>query len=205
MRPFPGGAQSRKKFFPATDSIRARLSWKGLSIAEWIANSGLEEHGLKWVRTEHLLAAHVGDRTALFHRDLSATLEGFRREFGAKEAEEWERFAAFASALMSAVGSLQHVKAPGLGGITDILDRLGEFGGDIEALIRTVLAPSCVVIDEWVSCSGDSRGCGSVFQPSADAAVGAGERSARVPASVVTWRAGRSPGGRNGGIDSSAP
>ena len=113
---------------------------------------GLENHGLRWVRTDHLLAAHIGDRTALFHRDLSNTIEGFRRYFGDEEATEWGRFAAFSSALMSAVGSLQHVKSPGIEGITGILDRLGEFGDDLEGLIRTVLAPSCIVIDEWLRC-----------------------------------------------------
>ncbi len=158
----PGGCTITEEIFPGYRFNTGAIELEGIVHSGVDRELGLEGHGLKWVRTEHLLAAHVGDRTALFHRDLSATLEGFRREFGAKEAEEWERFAAFASALMSAVGSLQHVKTPGLGGITDILDRLGELGGDIEALIRTVLAPSCVVIDEWVS-SPEIRAAAAAF------------------------------------------
>lgn len=150
--PVPGGCTITEEIFPGYRFNTGAIELEGIVHSGVDRELGLEEHGLNWVRTDHLLSAHIGDRTALFHRDLSMTLEGFRRDFGGKEAEEWERFAAFGSAVMSAVGSLQHVKTPGLGGITDILDRLGEFGDDIEGLIRTVLAPSCVVIDEWVSC-----------------------------------------------------
>ena len=150
--PVPGGCTITEEIFPGYRFNTGAIELEGIVHSGVDRELGLENHGLRWIRTDHILAAHIGDRTALFHRDLSATLDGFRREFGAKEAEEWGRFAAFASAVMSAVGSLQHVKAPGLGGVSGILDRLGEFGGDIEGLIRTVLAPSCVVIDEWVSC-----------------------------------------------------
>jgi beta-carotene ketolase (CrtO type) len=149
--PVPGGCTFTEEIFPGYRFNTGAIELEGMIHSGVDRDLGLEAHGLRWVRTEHLLAAHVADRTALFHRDLSATLEGFGREFGAKEAEEWSRFAAFASAVMLAVGSLQHVKADGLGGITNILDSLGDFGGDVEGLLRTVLAPACVVIDEWVS------------------------------------------------------
>jgi beta-carotene ketolase (CrtO type) len=150
--PVPGGCTVTEEVFPGYRFNTGAIELEGIAHSGVDRELGLANHGLRWVRTDHLLAAHIGDRTALFHRDLSTTLDGFRREFGRDEAEEWGRFAAFASAVMSAVGSLQHVTAPGMAGITDILDRLGDFGGDLEGLIRTVLAPSCVVIDEWLCC-----------------------------------------------------
>jgi beta-carotene ketolase (CrtO type) len=150
--PVPGGCTITEEIVPGYRFNTGAIELEGIVHSGIDRELGLEKHGLRWVRTDHLLAAHVGDRAALFHRDLSATLDGFRREFGANEAEEWERFEAFANALMSAVGSLQHVKSPGIGGITDILDRLGDFGDDTEGLIRTVLAPACAVIDEWLHC-----------------------------------------------------
>jgi beta-carotene ketolase (CrtO type) len=160
--PIPGGCTITEEIFPGYRFNTGAIELEGIVHSGVDRELGLENHGLRWVRTEHLLAAHIGDRTALFHRDLSTTLDGIRREFGAKEAEEWGRFAEFASTVMSAVGSLQHVKAPGMGGITDILDRLGEFGGDLEGLIRTVLAPACLVIDEWVS-SPEIRAASAAF------------------------------------------
>lgn len=150
--PFPGGCTITEEIFPGFRFNTGAIELEGLIHSGVDRELGLEKHGLRWVRTEHLLAAHVGDRTALFHRDLSKTLDGFRRDFGAAEAEDWERFVPFASAVMSAVGSLQHVKAPGMGGITEILDSLGEYASDLEDLLRTVLAPSCIVIDEWLRC-----------------------------------------------------
>jgi beta-carotene ketolase (CrtO type) len=150
--PVPGGCTFTEEIFPGYRFNTGAIELEGFVNGGIDRELGLESYGLRWIRTEHLLAAHVGDRTALFHRNLSTTLDGFRRDFGNDEAEEWGQFAAFASAVMSAVGSLQHVKAPGIGGITDSLDRLGDFGGDAEGLIRMVLAPSCVVIDEWLRC-----------------------------------------------------
>jgi len=149
--PVPGGCTVTEEIFPGYRFNTGAIELEGIVHSGVDQELGLERHGLRWVRTEHLLAAHTGNRTALFHRDLSETLNGFRRDFGNTEAEEWGKFAAFANKVMSAVGSLQHVKAPGLGGFADILDRLGEFNGDLEGLLRTVLAPSCAVIDEWVS------------------------------------------------------
>jgi beta-carotene ketolase (CrtO type) len=147
----PGGYTLTEEIVPGYRFNTGAIELEGIVQSGVDQDLGLQKHGLRWVRTGHLLAAHIGDRTALFHRDLSATVNGFRRDFGEKAAEEWGRFAAFASTVMSAVGSLQHVKDPGLGGITDILDRLGEYGGDLEGLLRTVLAPSSMVIEEWVS------------------------------------------------------
>ena len=54
--------------------------------------------------------------------------------------------------MMSAVGSLQHFKAPGLGGLSDIMGRLGNVGPEGDALMRTLLSPSCAVINEWLAC-----------------------------------------------------
>ena len=150
--PVPGGCTFTEEIFPGFRFNTGAIELEGIIHSGVDRELGLENHGLRWVRTDHLLAAHIGDRTALFHRDLSNTIEGFRRYFGDEEATEWGRFAAFSSALMSAVGSLQHVKSVGIEGITGILDRLGEFGDDPEGLIRTVLAPSCAVIDEWLRC-----------------------------------------------------
>jgi beta-carotene ketolase (CrtO type) len=160
--PVPGGCTITEEIFPGYRFNTGAIEIEGIVHSGVDRELGLEAHGLKWVRTEHLLAAHIGDRTTLFHRDLSATLEGFRREFGAEAAEEWGRFAEFASTVMAAVGSLQHVNAPGMGSITDILDRLGDFGGDLEGLIRAVLAPACVVIDERVS-SPEIRAAAAAF------------------------------------------
>jgi beta-carotene ketolase (CrtO type) len=150
--PVPGGCTITEEIFSGFRFNTGAIELEGLVHSGVDRELDLQSHGLRWVRTEHLLAAHVGERSALFHRDLSATLDGFRRQFGFEEAEEWEKFAVFANAVMSAVGSLQHVKTPGLGGLSGILERLGEFGDDPEGLIRTVLAPSCAVIDEWVRC-----------------------------------------------------
>src|SRR5580704_11401859 len=160
--PVPGGCTVTEEIFPGFRFNTGAIELEGMVHSGVDRELGLEEHGLRWVRSAHLLAAHVGDRTALFHRDLSLTLDGFRRDFGAEEAEEWGRFAAFANSLMSAVGSLQHVKMPGLGGVSEILDKLGNFADDLEGLIQTVLAPSCVVIDGWLS-SPEMRAAAAAF------------------------------------------
>jgi len=148
--PVPGGCTLTQEIFPGYRFNTGAIELEGFVASGIDRELGLEKHGLRWVRTQHLLAAHVGDRTALFHRDLSATLDGFRRDFGAEQAEEWREFAAFANTVMSAVGSLQHVKAPDITGIADLLDRLGDFTGDPATLLRTVLAPSSVVIEQWL-------------------------------------------------------
>ena len=150
--PVPGGCTFTEEIFPGYRFNTGAIELEGIVHSGVDRELGLESHGLHWVHTGHLLAAHVADRRALFHRDLSATLEGFRRDFGADQAEEWRQFAAFASAVMSAVGSLQHVQASDGIGFTDLIDRLGEYSGDAEALIRTVLAPSCALTEEWLGC-----------------------------------------------------
>jgi beta-carotene ketolase (CrtO type) len=160
--PVPGGCTVTEEIFPGYRFNTGAIELEGIVHSGIDRELGLDEHGLRWVRSEHLLAAHIGERTALFHRDLSETLNGFRRDFGNVEAEEWGKFAAFANTVMAAVGSLQHVKTPGLGGFTDILGRLGEIGGDLDGLLRTVLAPSCAVIDEWIS-SPEMRAAAAAF------------------------------------------
>jgi beta-carotene ketolase (CrtO type) len=150
--PVPGGCTVTEETVPGYKFNTGAIELEGIIHSGIDRELGLENYGLKWVRTEHLLAAHVGDRTALFHRDLAMTLGGFRRDFGAAAAEDWRRFSDFANAIMSAVGSLQHVKSAGLGDLNDVLDRLGDFGRDVQGLIRTVLAPSSAVIEEWLRC-----------------------------------------------------
>jgi beta-carotene ketolase (CrtO type) len=150
--PVPGGCCFTEEILPGYRINPGALELEGMVHSGIDRELNLRDHGLRWLRTAHLLAAHIGDRTALFHRDLSATLDGFRSNYGAAKANEWAQFAAFANQVMSAVGSLQHVKAPGMAGITDILGQLGDFEQDPEGLIRTVLAPSCAVIDEWLTC-----------------------------------------------------
>ena len=149
--PVAGGCTITEEIIPGFRFNTGAIEIEGIVHSGVDRDLQLEDHGLRWVRTDHLLTSHTGERTTLFHRDLVATLDGFRRDFGAAAAEEWQQFSEFGSAVMSAVGSLQHVKDPGFGGISDILDKLGNFADDLEGLIRTVLAPSCVVIDEWVS------------------------------------------------------
>lgn len=146
----PGGCTLTEEISPGFRFNTGAIELEGIVHSGVDRELNLENYGLRWVRTNHLLAAHVGERTALFHRDLPVTLEGFRKQFGPAETEEWARFATFANTMMSAIGSLQHVKSPGVGGLTDILDKLGDYGSDVESLIRTVLSPACVVIDEWV-------------------------------------------------------
>jgi beta-carotene ketolase (CrtO type) len=150
--PVPGGCAFTEEIIPGYRFNIGAIELEGVLHSGVDRELNLQNHGLRWVRTEHLLAAHIGDRTALFHRNLSATLEGFRRDFGADKAEEWAQFVAFANTVMSAVGSLQHIKAHEMAGFTEILGRLGKVEGDPERLIRTVLAPSCAVIDEWLGC-----------------------------------------------------
>jgi beta-carotene ketolase (CrtO type) len=160
--PVPGGCTITEEIFPGYRFNTGAIELEGMVHSGIDRELGLENFGLKWVHTEHLLAAHVGDRTALFHRNLSTTLETFRRDLGAEAAADWARFAAFANAVMSAVGSLQHVKSPGVGDINGFLESLGEFGNDVEGLIRTVLSPSCVVIDEWLRCP-ETRAAAAAF------------------------------------------
>ena len=150
--PVPGGCTITEEVVPGFRFNTGAIELEGMIHSGIDRELGLENFGLKWVRTDHLLAAHTGARTALFHRNLATTLDGFRRDFGADAAGDWARLVTFANAVMSAVGSLQHVKSPGFGDVNDILDKLGEFGNDVEGLIRTVLSPACVVIDEWVRC-----------------------------------------------------
>ena len=148
----PGGCTVTEERVPGFRFNTGAIELEGMIHSGVDRELGLGEHGLKWIRSDHLLAAHVGDRTAILHRSLATTLEGIRSSFGAEAAVEWERFVAFSDAMMTAVGSLQHVKAAGLGGITDILGRLGSVGPEGDAVMRTVLAPSRSVIDEWVTC-----------------------------------------------------
>jgi beta-carotene ketolase (CrtO type) len=148
----PGGCSFTEEIIPGYRVNIGAIELEGMVHGGIDRELNLHDYGLRWLRTEHLLAAHIGDHTALFHRDLSATLDGFRSDYGTEKAEEWSQFAAFANQVMSAVGSLQHVKAPGMAGITDILGKLDDFKPDPERLIRTILAPSCAVTDEWLTC-----------------------------------------------------
>jgi beta-carotene ketolase (CrtO type) len=147
----PGGCTLTEEVVPGFKFNTGAIELEGMVHSGVDQELGLGAHGLRWLRTDHLLAAHVGDRTAILHRSLAATLEGLTAEFGAGTAEEWRRFAAFSDAMMSAVGSLQHFKAPGMGGITDIMGRLGSVGPEGDALMRTILSPSCAVIGEWLT------------------------------------------------------
>lgn len=160
--PVSGGCTLTEEIFPGYRFNTGAIELEGIVHSGVDRELGLQNYGLRWVRTDHLLAAHVGDRTLLFHRDLSNTLQGFRHKFSDGAAQEWERFSVFASAVMSAVGSLQHVNSSALGGITDILDKLGQFGDDVEGLLRTVLAPSCKVIEEWLQCP-EMQGAAAAF------------------------------------------
>ena len=81
--PVPGGCTFTEEIFPGYRFNTGAIELEGIVHSGSTASWAWRTTGSEWVRTEHLLAAHVGDRTALFHRDLSATLDGFRREFGA--------------------------------------------------------------------------------------------------------------------------
>jgi len=150
--PRPGGCIVTEEVVPGFRFNTGAIELEGLVHSGIDRELGLARHGLKWIETPHLLAAQVGDETAILHRDLGLTLAAIRERFGAAAAEEWRRFAAFSDALMSAVGSLQHVKAPGMGGLTDIMGRLGGLGTEADTVMRTVLAPSGAVLDEWLTC-----------------------------------------------------
>jgi beta-carotene ketolase (CrtO type) len=150
--PIPGGCTVTEEVVPGYRFNTGAIELEGLVHSGVDRELELASHGLSWVRTDHLLAAHVGDRTVILHRSLPATLDAIRGEFGAEAAEDWRRFAAFSDAIMTAVGSLQHFKAPGMGGLTDVMGRLGGIGPEGDALMRTVLAPSCSVISEWIRC-----------------------------------------------------
>jgi beta-carotene ketolase (CrtO type) len=147
----PGGCTLTEEIFPGFRYNTGAIELEGMVRSGVDRDLGLENYRLRWIRTNHLLSAYVGDRLALFHRDLRATLDGFRKEFGDDAAEEWQRFAIFADAVMSAVGSLQHVSDPGAGGVTEMLGRLSKVGGDLDELIQTVFSPACVLIEEWLS------------------------------------------------------
>jgi beta-carotene ketolase (CrtO type) len=160
--PVPGGCTFTEEVFPGYRFNTGAIELEGIVHSGVDRELNLENHGLRWNRTRHLLAAHVGERALLFHRDLSATLDGFRRDFGSEQAEEWRQFVAFSEAVMSTVGSLQHVKAPDVTGIGDLLERLENFEGDATALLRTVLAPASVVVDEWLR-SPETRAAAKAF------------------------------------------
>ena len=147
----PGGCTVTEEVVPGFRFNTGAIELEGLVHSGIDRELGLAAHGLRWIPTPHLLAAQVGGETAIFHRDLGQTLASITERFGAPAAEEWKRFAAFSDALMSAVGSLQHVKTPGMGGLTDILGRLGPLGPETEAVMRTVFAPSGSVLDEWLT------------------------------------------------------
>jgi len=158
----PGGCTVTEEIFPGFRYNTGAIELEGMVRSGVDRELHLENYGLRWIRTNHLLSAYVGERLTLFHRDLAATLDGFRKEFGDDAAEEWQRFAGFADAVMSAIGSLQHVSDPGAGGITEMLGRLGKVDSDLEGLIQMVLSPSCVVIEERLSCT-EMRAAAAAF------------------------------------------
>ncbi len=150
--PAPGGCTVTDDLAPGFRVNTGAIELEGMVHSGVDRELGLADHGLRWIRSDHLLSAHVGDRTIPLHRSLPETLGVIRGQFGGEAAAEWQRFAAFSEAMMTAVGSLQHVKAAGMGGLTDIMGRLGSVGPEGDALMRTVLAPSRSVIDEWLTC-----------------------------------------------------
>ena len=78
--PVPGGCCFTEEILPGYRINPGALELEGMVHSGIDRELNLRDHGLRWLRTAHLLAAHIGDRTALFHRDLSATLDGFRQQ-----------------------------------------------------------------------------------------------------------------------------
>lgn len=150
--PIPGGCTTTEEKYPGFRYNIGAIEVEGLVHSGVIDDLELERHGLELIRKDHLLSAWIGEEAFHFVRDREATLKGLRMVYGAKAADEWRAFTRYGEAVMKAIGTLQRVKAPDLGGISAIMGRIGEIGEANERVLRSFIAPCLSVLDEWLSC-----------------------------------------------------
>jgi hypothetical protein len=114
--PVPGGCTFTEEIVPGYRFNTGAIELEGIVHSGVDRDLGLQKHGLRGSAPGIFLPRISAIARPCFTATCRQRSNGFRRDFGPeKAAEEWGRFAAFASTVMSAVGSLQHVKIPDWG------------------------------------------------------------------------------------------
>ena len=127
--PVPGGCTITEEIFPGFRFNTGAIELEGMVHSGVDRELGLEEHGLT-------LGPHRASSCRTCRRPHGAVSPRSFGNAGRISAGLWRRSGRGMGKVCRvcehghvAVGSLQHVKTPGFGGIAEILDRLGEFGG----------------------------------------------------------------------------
>jgi phytoene dehydrogenase-like protein len=87
------------------------LELEGMVSSGIAADLHLEKHGLRWLRSSHLLASWVGRDVLYLSRSLPETLREINSMLGKDAARQWEDFVDVSTALMSGLGGVQHVSS----------------------------------------------------------------------------------------------
>jgi phytoene dehydrogenase-like protein len=142
-----GGCTVTEEFYPGFKYNTGAIDLEGLLNSGVIGDLELEKHGLNMLKPQHLVSAWVGDDSIHLHRDLDKTLAHITKKRGAAAATAWKEYAKMSNAVMGLLGTFQHVKSPGVGGLSSIMGNIGAMGEDNEAIIQAMLSPAVSNLD----------------------------------------------------------
>lgn len=147
----PGGCTTTEEIHPGFHYNVGAIELEGVVHSGIVEELELEAHGLEMLRMDHLLSGWVGENALHLVRDKKAVYQYLANTFGPEARDEWEAFVSFSDAIMTMLGTFQHVKAPDTGGIGHLMGKIGALGQDNERIIQTMFAPSVSVLDEWLT------------------------------------------------------
>ena len=147
----PGGCTITEEYYPGFKYNTGAIDLEGLLNSGVVGDLELERHGLNILKPNHLVSAWVGDDSIHLKRDLAVTLNHIEAKRGKAAAEEWKAYVKMSNAVMGLMGTFQHVKSPGIGGLSSMMASLGALGEENEAIIQSMLAPAVSNIDHWIS------------------------------------------------------
>jgi len=148
--PIPGGCTTTEVMYPEFSYNIGAIELEGMVHSGIIDELDLAGAGLEMIRPTHLLSAWVGDDALHLKREKTAALERLATDLGTEASREWEAFSRYSDAVMSLLGTFQHVKAPDTGGLGHIMVRLGQLGEENERILQTLFSPSVTVLDEFL-------------------------------------------------------
>jgi beta-carotene ketolase (CrtO type) len=147
--PVAGGCTVTEEIEPGFHVNTGALELEGMVSSGIAADLELESHGLRWLRSDHLLASWVGRDVVYLSRSLAQTTAELTRTLGKAAACEWTDFAEISGGLMARLGGIQHVNsayAPASGD-----QAMHPFKHLDDRDLCTVLSTSQAVIDEHLS------------------------------------------------------
>ena len=147
--PTPGGCVLTEEILPGFRVNTGALELEGMVSSGIAADLDLERHGLRWIRSSHLLASWVGEEVVYLSRSLDDSLMEITARLGKEAAREWREFVSVSQGLMNSLGGMQHVAsgyAPASGDAAE-----HPFKQLSDADLRTVISTAQAVVNEQVA------------------------------------------------------